>query len=139
MHAIRLRSRMSDGKVGAESGAQPRQEQRARDRSAQRRPQRRAVAGIMQAGADRAEQMFRRQVLRGDVRLSPPQERGDDQQVARRVDQERQTGSTAVFSGMLGVIVFGLCLTPVFCVALRAPFARKPEMATAAETGTGEA
>jgi hydrophobic/amphiphilic exporter-1 (mainly G- bacteria), HAE1 family len=31
----------------------------------------------------------------------------------------RQALGTAVFSGMLGVILYGLFLTPVFCVAVR--------------------
>jgi multidrug efflux pump subunit AcrB len=38
----------------------------------------------------------------------------------------RQSLGTAVFSGMLGVTIFGLFLTPVFYVVLRARYRRKP-------------
>jgi HAE1 family hydrophobic/amphiphilic exporter-1 len=47
----------------------------------------------------------------------------------------RQSLGTAVFSGMLGVTFFGLFLTPVFYVALRALFARRRSAPAEAETG----
>jgi HAE1 family hydrophobic/amphiphilic exporter-1 len=52
----------------------------------------------------------------------------------------RQSLGTAVFSGMLGVTLFGLFLTPVFYVALRRTFRRRrPEGAPAlAEGGAAE-
>ena len=37
----------------------------------------------------------------------------------------RQSLGTAVFSGMLGVTIFGLFLTPVFYVAIRSIFGRR--------------
>jgi len=43
----------------------------------------------------------------------------------------RQSLGTAVFSGILGVTLFGLFLTPVFCVLLRSrykPRAREEDM-----------
>jgi len=42
----------------------------------------------------------------------------------------RQSLGTAVFSGMLGVTVFGLFLTPVFYVLLRARYRNKPAAAS---------
>ncbi|TIW45916.1 MAG: hydrophobe/amphiphile efflux-1 family RND transporter, partial [Mesorhizobium sp.] len=53
----------------------------------------------------------------------------------------RQSLGTAVFSGMLGVTLFGLFLTPVFYVALRRTFRRRrPEAGPtlASESGAAE-
>jgi HAE1 family hydrophobic/amphiphilic exporter-1 len=51
----------------------------------------------------------------------------------------RQSLGTAVFSGMLGVTLFGLFLTPVFYVALRRTFRRRrPEAGLASESGAAE-
>ena len=44
----------------------------------------------------------------------------------------RQAMGVAVFSGMIGVTFFGLLLTPVFYVLLRAAVVREPPRATAA-------
>jgi hydrophobe/amphiphile efflux-1 (HAE1) family protein len=49
----------------------------------------------------------------------------------------RQSLGTAVFSGMLGVTIFGLFLTPVFYVVLRAR-RRKPAPTAGAETSAAE-
>jgi multidrug efflux pump subunit AcrB len=49
----------------------------------------------------------------------------------------RQSLGTAVFSGMLGVTIFGLFLTPVFYVVLRARW-RKSAPTAGAETSAAE-
>ena len=51
----------------------------------------------------------------------------------------RQSLGTAVFSGMLGVTLFGLAFTPVFYAVIRRLFARRPRRLAAQDSAAGEA